>query len=182
MGDSFATPFGVFDAGRHFFRGFAGVDALREQLDATVERESAGAELSAEILPAEGDEFILSIDVTSHMSITLGAELEPRLSFAVLENIRDPYFPITATHMELAALCGDLEPEGSIECAMPLGEMDLETLHASELFVTLSYRPDAERQSHDSVQAAFVDKAGLPEIKPTICENLYLPRLLWGME
>ena len=163
----FGTPFGIIDGGYNFFRGYGGDEAAEAQFRARLgkvqERKTAGADMVATYQVGEDGNVLLDVTMYSETDIVLGAENEATLSAAVLLNKRHPYFSISAFHQASGALCSDLEPGGAIRCGIPMGKIEPEVLAENEVFVTLTYRPDPAKQSHDSVQSIIATDADAPE-------------------
>jgi hypothetical protein len=159
---SFGTPFGIFDGGWKFFLGFSpteGPEKFHSDLESMLEAlPTAGASLTGDFEFDQDWNLNVTVEATSHMDMVLGADNHARINVAVLENLRQPYFSISATTQAAGGLCEDLEPGGTVSCTVQVKDVDPQVFEdGARIFVALTYRPDETSLAHMGVQSAIIE-------------------------
>ena len=151
------TPSTAFDGGYLQQVGFGGPEPYIAMFAEGLKRDKAGASLTVTPEYDRDWNLTLQVEMTNFSDTTYSADNKAMLGAALLENHPDPYFSISGTHVSpSSSICGDLEPGGTLRCALPMNYVDPEALKEGELFVTLTYQPDPAAPAHDSVQAVLV--------------------------
>ena len=172
----FGTPFGVLDGGFLFFRGFDETAEAPERFKGWLRqmqgRTKASARLQAEYMRQDDGNVLIAVTIDNLTDLTLGAGNAATLAAAVLTNEKHPYFSVTARHQIGGGLCAELEPGKQARCGLPLGDVSDEVLRDSKVFVTLTYRPDPNRESHDALQSTIAKAPPAPDQPPVVAREI----------
>ena len=167
-----ATPFGILDGGHLFFRGFASgseeFENFKNRLRQMQARKTASAKLDAQYSRGDDGNVLIAISVENLSDVVLNSENEATLVATVMANERHPYFSVSAKHIVGGGLCTELAPGASARCGLPLGNVSEELLADSEVLVSLTYRPDPARESHDSMQSTIASAPPPPDQPPFV--------------
>ena len=172
-GSSFGTPFGIYDLGHIFFRGSRNADTVKRELRQAMKRRNPGANVQA-VYQMDGDNVKVDVRVENRFGSTLGSSNGAYISVGLLENKKDPYFVQSIFDQAGGALCGTIEDGESVDCTLSLNGVTRARANAAQIVVGVSYKPDMNKQTHDSLQIAVAEpgELGSANEPPTVAEPI----------
>ena len=179
-GNSFGTPFGIYDLGYTFFKGSRSADMVKNELRNAMKRRNPGADVQA-VYQMDGDNVKVDVRVVNTLGSTLGPGNSAYISVGLLENKKDPYFVQSIFDQSGGALCGTIADGESIDCTLSLEGVSRARANAAQIVVGLTYDSGEAKKSQDALQIAIAEpgELGSANQPPTVAapiEDMELPQ------